>query len=205
VADGAQLSSWRLLARFAWEETLRGEVQETIEALRAQSLKLALLSGDDSARVEAVAKRLGIANALGDASPEAKLQAIQRLSDAGERVLYVGDGLNDAPALGGAAVSLALGAESAFARDAADLVSVRRDLRTVPFALGLAKSLERRLRRNLVWAVGYNVAAVPLAVAGLATPWQAALGMTLSSLFVLVHAQRLAGDGERWGAALWKA
>ena len=205
VADGAQPSGWRLVARFAWEERLRGEVKDALEALRAQGLRLALLSGDATPRVEAVAKQLGIGEALGDAAPEDKLRAIQRWTDAGERVLYVGDGLNDAPALGGATVSLALGAESAFARDAADLVSVRRDLRAVPFAVGVAKCLQRRLRRNIFWAVGYNVAAVPLAVAGLATPWLAALGMTLSSLVVLVQAQRLAGDGDRWGTALWKA
>jgi Cu2+-exporting ATPase len=205
VADGAQPSGWRLVARFAWEERLRSEVKDALEALRAQGLRLALLSGDATPRVEAVAKQLGIGEALGDAAPEDKLRAIQRWTDAGERVLYVGDGLNDAPALGGATVSLALGAESAFARDAADLVSVRRDLRAVPFAVGVAKCLQRRLRRNIFWAVGYNVAAVPLAVAGLATPWLAALGMTLSSLVVLVQAQRLAGDGDRWGTALWKA
>jgi Cu2+-exporting ATPase len=168
-------------------------------------VKLALLSGDHSDRVAAVAAELGLERWEGDATPEAKLDALARLRAEGERVLYVGDGLNDAPALGGAEVSLALGAESRFAQDAADMVSFRRDLRTVPYALGIARCLRRRLHRNLLWAAGYNVAAVPLAVTGLVTPWLAALGMTLSSLIVLVHAQRLARDGAQLRGALWKA
>jgi len=204
-ADAHSPSGWTLLARFQSQEALRPEAPEALAALRAQGVKLALLSGDSGDRVAGVAAELGIETWEGDATPEAKLEALARLRAAGERVLYVGDGLNDAPALGGAEVSLALGAESRFAQDAADMVSFRRDLRTVPYALGIARCLRRRLHRNLLWAVGYNVAAVPLAVAGLVTPWLAALGMTLSSLMVLVHAQRLARDGTQLRGALWKA
>lgn len=204
-ADPGSPSGWTLLARFQSQEALRPEVPEALAALRAQGVKLALLSGDQRDRVSAVAARLGIETWEGDATPETKLEVLGRLRAAGERVLYVGDGLNDAPALGGAEVSLALGAESRFAQDAADLVSFRRDLRTVPYTLGVARCLRRRLHRNLLWAAGYNVAAVPLAVAGLVTPWLAALGMTLSSLVVLVHAQRLARDADRLREALWKA
>ena len=204
-ADPQSPSGWTLLARFQSQETLRPEAPEALAALHAQGVKLALLSGDHSDRVAAVAAELGLERWEGDATPEAKLDALARLRAAGERVLYVGDGLNDAPALGGAEVSLALGAESRFAQDAADMVSFRRDLRTVPYALGIARCLRRRLHRNLLWAAGYNVAAVPLAVAGLVTPWLAALGMTLSSLIVLVHAQRLARDGAQLRGALWKA
>lgn len=198
-------TGWTLIARFQSQEALRPEVPEALAALRAQGVTLALLSGDHSDRVAAVAEQLGLEAWEGDATPEAKLEALRRWRDAGDRVLYVGDGLNDAPALGGAEVSLALGAESRFAQDAADMVSFRRDLRAIPYALGIARCLRRRLHRNLLWAAGYNVAAVPLAVAGLVTPWLAALGMTLSSLIVLVHAQRLARDGEQLGGALWKA
>ena len=204
-ADAHSPSGWTLLARFQSQEALRPEAPEALAALRAQGVKLALLSGDHGDRVAGVAAELGIETWEGDATPEAKLEALARLRAAGERVLYVGDGLNDAPALGGAEVSLALGAESRFAQDAADMVSFSRDLRTVPYALGIARCLRRRLHRNLLWAVGYNVAAVPLAVAGLVTPWLAALGMTLSSLMVLVHAQRLARDGTQLRGALWKA
>jgi len=203
-ADAESPSGWTLLARFQSQEALRPEAPEALAALRAQGVKLALLSGDHGDRVAAVAAELGLETWEGDATPEAKLEALARLRAAGERVLYVGDGLNDAPALGGAEVSLALGAESRFAQDAADIVSFRRDLRTVPYALGIARSQRRRLHRNLLWAAGYNVAAVPLAVAGFVTPWLAALGMTLSSLIVLVHAQRLARDGAQHRRGLWK-
>ena len=204
-ADAQSPSGWTLVARFQSQEALRPEVPEALAALRAQGVKLALLSGDHPDRVAAVARELGLETWEGDATPEGKLEALGRFRAAGERILYVGDGLNDAPALGGARVSLALGAESRFAQDAADIVSFRRDLRSVPYALGIARCLRRRLHRNLLWAAGYNLAAVPLAVAGLITPWLAALGMTLSSLMVLVHAQRLARDGAQLRGALWKA
>jgi len=170
-----------------------------VTALRELGLEPLLLSGDRSARVAAIANRLGIEHWHGDADPAAKLDWLRaRMHGApgrpAARVLYIGDGINDAPALGGATAALAVGSASEFARSAADLVLLRPDLAAVPELIRVARATRRRIRINLGWAIGYNLLALPLAMSGLITPWMAAIGMSVSSLLVTAGSAALLAE-----------
>ena len=178
-------------ARFAVAEGERPDAGAAVEALRALGLRLHLSSGDGARAVHAFAARMGIADPLSRQSPEDKLAYARRLQGEGRVVAMVGDGLNDAPVLAGADVSLAIGDGTALAQRAADLV-VGGSLRQLPAAIAIARRTQRIIRQNLAWALGYNLLALPLAAAGLVTPWLAALGMALSSLLVTLNALRLA-------------
>jgi Cu2+-exporting ATPase len=125
-------------------------------------------------------------------TPEQKLAFVRGLQAQGRRVAMVGDGLNDAPVLAGADVSLAVADGAALAQRAADLVATHPSLMRIPDAIVLARRTRKIIRQNLTWALGYNVLALPLAAAGLVTPWLAALGMAASSLAVTINALRLA-------------
>lgn len=177
-------------ARFDIAEGERPDAQAAVDALRGLGLRLHLASGDGARAVEAFAARLGIGAPLSRQSPEDKLAFARRLQAEGRIVAMVGDGLNDAPVLAGADVSLAIGDGTALAQRAADLV-VGGSLRQLPAAIDVARRTRRIIRQNLAWALGYNVLAIPLAAAGLVTPWLAALGMALSSLLVTGNALRL--------------
>ncbi len=123
--------------------------------------------------------------------PEAKLERLGELQAAGRVVLAVGDGINDAPLLRRADVSVAMGRGSALAQSGADLILVREDLGELPRTVALARRTRRIVRQNLGWSVAYNLAALPLAALGLIAPWQAAIGMSLSSIFVVANSLRL--------------
>ena len=138
-----------------------------------------------------MANALLIPEATGGMLPQDKLDAVEALRQQGAKVMMVGDGLNDAPVLAGADVSVAMQSGAALAQASADAVLLSGDLNTLPAARELAYKARRILRQNLGWAVGYNALAVPLAVAGLITPWLAAIGMSLSSLLVVGNALRL--------------
>ena len=194
---------WRELARFALTERLRPDALPMVQSLSALGLEALLLSGDRRARVAAVARRLGIRRWRSDADPAAKLDWLRArmtatLDRPAAQVLYVGDGINDAPALGGATAALAVGSASEFARRAADMVLLRPDLAAIPDLIRIARATRRRIRINLGWAIGYNLLALPLAMSGLITPWIAALGMSASSLLVTAGSAALlsgsAGD-----------
>src|SRR5690606_25116106 len=138
-----------------------------------------------------VAGQLGIAEARGRLSPSDKLAAVRSLQAGGHIVAMLGDGINDAPVLAGADVSLALAGGAALAHRAADLVVTGDSLVRVPQAIALARRSRRIVRQNLGWAIGYNALALPFAGAGLVPPWLAALGMAASSLLVTLNALRL--------------
>lgn len=177
--------------RFAFVEQQRQDAMAALQALRTQGVTLHLASGDAPASVQRFAHAMDLANAHARQTPEAKLALVRSLQQQGRVVAMVGDGLNDAPVLAGADVSLAIGDGAALAQRAADLVLAGSALGTVPATLGIARRTRRIIRQNLAWALGYNLLAIPLAATGNVTPWLAALGMALSSLAVTANALRL--------------
>lgn len=184
-------------ARFTVLENQRDDAESALAQLRELGLTVHLSSGDAAERVEAFARRLGIDRALARQAPEDKLAYARDLQQQGRVVAMVGDGLNDAPVLAGADVSIALGDGAALAHRAADLVTTGGSLLRIPASFALARKTRRIIHQNLAWAIGYNLLALPLAASGLVTPWLAALGMALSSLAVTLNALRLT----RWPAA----
>ena len=182
----------RAVARFSLRETERADAHAAIDLLKAQGLDIHLSSGDAEASVARFARHLGIADAAARQAPEAKLGRVRQLQQTGRVVVMVGDGLNDAPVLAGADVSIAVADGAALAQRAADFVTTGASLARIPAAVALARRTRRIIRQNLAWAIAYNVLALPLAAAGLVTPWLAALGMAVSSLTVTLNALRLA-------------
>lgn len=179
-------------ARFTLEEPPRKDAGDAIAALRGLGVEVHLSSGDAATAVTAFGDQLGIDHVASRQSPEDKLAGVRALQAGGKVVAMVGDGLNDAPVLAGADVSIAIGSGAALAHRAASLVLTAPSLLRIPAAIGLARRTRAIVRQNLAWALGYNIVAIPLAAAGLVTPWVAALGMAVSSLIVTLNALRLA-------------
>lgn len=181
----------RALARFRFTDRLRGESLMVVEGLRERGLKVHLLSGDRAARVGRVARTLAIESVQSEASPDDKLAFVRALQHEGRSVLMVGDGINDAPVLAGADVSVAVGQASALAKISADVVMLGGHLGQLNDLHTLAQDTRKIIRQNLGWAMLYNLLAIPLAAFGLVSAWVAALGMSLSSLLVAGNALRL--------------
>jgi Cu2+-exporting ATPase len=175
-----------------FDETLRADAREAVQALRREGLTVTLLSGDEAQRVARLAERLGLTDPIAAATPERKLEALREAQAGGRAVAMVGDGVNDAPVLAQADVSFAMAQGAQIARHAADAVLLSGRLGDVVHALRLARRTRRVMRQNLAWAALYNAACVPLALAGWLPPWAAGLGMALSSLVVIGHSMRLA-------------
>jgi Cu2+-exporting ATPase len=184
-------------ARFAFTDMVRPDARQAVEALRAQGLRVVLLSGDRPGSVAAVAARLGIAEFAAGCSPADKVARLRALAGEGRKVLMVGDGLNDAPALAAAFVSMSPSSAIDISQTAADLVFQGDRLAPVAEAVETARRADRLVRQNLAIAIGYNAVAVPLAMAGLVTPLVAAAAMSASSLTVSVNALRLRSDNGR--------
>ena len=180
-----------LAAWFELEDALRPEAESTLTALRAAGLRTALISGDHRAAVESVAARLGIEESHHDCSPEAKLEVIEAAQRRGERVLMIGDGINDAPVLAGADTSIAPAHGALLAQTSADVIMLGESLAPLTTAVAMARKTMRIVRQNLAWAIVYNALALPLAAAGFVPPWAAAIGMSASSLIVVLNALRL--------------
>ncbi len=180
-----------LLARFLLADTLRTDARPLVDGLRARGIETTIASGDSPAAVERAARELGVTRHLAGLSPEDKLEEAARLAASGERVLMVGDGVNDTPALAGAHVSVAMGRGAAAAAARADAVLIGDDPGRLLAALDVARFARRIVKQNLAWALGYNLVALPLAAAGMVPPWAAAIGMSLSSLAVAGNALRL--------------
>jgi Cu2+-exporting ATPase len=178
-------------AFFRLSDSVRAEASAMADELAATGIKLSIFSGDTPAAARRVGVALGIEDARGGLSPEDKHAALKTLQEAGETVAMVGDGVNDAPVLAQAQVSIAMGGGADLARANADVVLLGNDLRALPQGLALARRTVRIVRQNLAWAFAYNLLAIPLAMAGWVTPWMAGIGMSASSLLVVLNALRL--------------
>jgi Cu2+-exporting ATPase len=181
----------RLLARFTLSDQLREDAAEAVAALAGRGIPSAILSGDHPAAVAALAGSLGIRDYAARMSPDDKLAAIRTRQAGGLGVAMVGDGVNDAPVLAGADVSISLASGAQAAHQAADLVLTGGRLLRIAEALDTARRLQRVVRENFAWAIAYNLVMLPLALVGWLPPAIAALGMALSSLLVTLNALRL--------------
>ena len=179
------------LARFYISDSIRSDALAAINALKALGCTVSLLSGDDPVVAQSIAKQLGIENAAGRESPQTKLARVAALQAAGRVVCMVGDGVNDAPVLAHAQVSVAMGEGTELARTQADCVLLGQHLLVLPAALRLSRSARRTIRENLWWAILYNAIALPVAMCGFLTPWLAGIGMSFSSLWVVLNSLRL--------------
>jgi len=191
----AETSTWLargddVVARFRLADDLRPGAADAIRELRNMGLAIAILSGDNVGPVKKVAAELGIDDYHCNVSPENKLATI-RDAQQSDIVIMVGDGINDAPVLAGADISIAPANAAELAQTGADLIMLGDSLTPVVTALRLARKTMRIVRQNIVWAILYNALALPLAAFGLVPPWLAAIGMSMSSLIVVLNALRL--------------
>ncbi|MDF0530633.1 cation-translocating P-type ATPase [Tsukamurella sp. 8F] len=177
-------------------DDVKPDAAEAIRRLRSASVRTVLLTGDNRAAAEKVAAAVGIEDVRAEVLPDGKVAAIETLRAEGHTVAMVGDGVNDGPALATADLGLAVGTGTDVARAAADVVLMRDELVAVPDALGLSRATVGTIKANLLWAFGYNVAAIPVAALGLLNPLVAAGAMAFSSFFVVWNSLRL----RRFGA-----
>lgn len=179
------------LADFYLSDRLRPETASAIQALQAQGVAVTMLSGDAQAVCDNVAQEVGIKQVFGGLSPEQKLQHLKRAQARNEVVAMIGDGVNDAPVLAGAQVSIAMGQGTQLAQASADMVLLSENLSHFVSSIEQAKRTVMIIKQNLAWAVLYNLTALPLAAMGMVPPWLAAIGMSASSLVVVLNALRL--------------
>ena len=189
LAAGQSLA--RLVRRARCGETQRGA--RSSDNSSSRDLKIFLVTGDNSLTAASIAKQAGIAaeNVFAEVRPEQKAEFVKKLQAQGERVAFVGDGINDAPALTQADLGIAVSRASDVAREAADIILLKSEIEAVPEALGLARATLRTIKQNLFWAFFYNALGVPLAALGFISPIFCAAAMGVSDLIVIGNALRL--------------
>lgn len=181
----------RPLAWIALADEARPDATDLVRVLKARGIAVELLSGDQSGSVAQLASHLGIEKFMAGAKPDDKLSRLSQCQASGDKVLMVGDGINDIPVLAGADVSVAMASASDLAQTRADAVLLNNRLEVLAEALVLAKRTRAIIQQNLRFSLVYNLVALPLAAAGMVPPWLAAIGMTVSSLVVVFNALRL--------------
>ncbi len=185
------LGSDRPLAWFRLEDQQRPEAMDTVKELKSMGYETVMLTGDPSGEGARLGSRLGIEQVFPGLSPEDKVAQISRLQREGRHVLMVGDGINDAAAMGIADVSVAVSPVDTFVQSSADATLLADDLRVLTRTVRYAVKVRRIIGENILWAITYNLCAIPLAITGLVEPWMAALGMSLSSVLVVLNSRRL--------------
>jgi Cu+-exporting ATPase len=182
-----------LLGLFAVKDAVKPGARPVVEQLQRQGLKVYLVTGDNPLTAASIAKQTGIApaNVFAEVRPEQKAELVRKLQQAGERVAFVGDGINDAPAIEQADLGIAVSRASDIAREAADIILLNSEIEAVPESLGLARAALRTIKQNLFWAFFYNALGVPLAALGFMSPILCAAAMGVSDLVVIGNALRL--------------
>ena len=186
----------QLAATFALKDAVKPGAQEVVSSLQRVGLRAWMVTGDNPRTAKSIAQQVGIASehVFAEVAPERKAGIVTDLQKRGERVAFVGDGINDAPALEQADLSIAVSRASDIAREAADIILLKSDIEAVPESIGLARATLRTIKQNLFWAFFYNAAAIPLAVFGFMSPVLCAAAMGLSDIVVIGNALRL----RRW-------
>jgi Cu+-exporting ATPase len=187
----------KLLAAIALTDPLKARAAEVVGWLRKNGLHAYVVSGDNQTVVRSIAAAAGIPpeNVFAEVRPEAKADIVAGLQGAGERVAFIGDGINDAPALAMADLGIAVTRASDVAREAADILLLKADIEAIPQALDICQSTLRTIKQNLFWAFFYNAAAIPLAAAGMLPPVACAAAMAISDLCVIGNSLRLLCKG----------
>jgi Cu+-exporting ATPase len=187
----------KLIGLLALRDTLKASAGEVIQQLEAQGKRVYLVTGDGRLTASAIARQAGIRaeNVFAEIRPESKAKIVRELQERGERVAFIGDGINDAPALEQADLGIAVAQASDVAREAADIILLKSDIHAIPEALALAQATLRTIKQNLFWAFFYNAAGIPLAALGFMSPVFSALAMGLSDLIVIGNALRLRRRG----------
>ena len=180
-----------ILAVFTLKESLRNGVKPLINYLREQNITLSLYSGDRQESVNDLAQTLEIKDAKGGCKPDQKLKYLNDHINSGKTVAMIGDGINDSPALSQAHLAIACSGNVNLSSANADIVLINKSIDTLQLAHRFANKTSRIIRQNITWAIIYNVCAVPAAVMGWVPPWLAGIGMSLSSVIVVINTSRL--------------
>lgn len=181
----------QVLAAFVLADAIRPGVGQLMASLRERRIKVSILSGDRASSVQYFADVAGIISWRSDLTPEGKLAALREMQQQGNVVAMVGDGINDAPVLAGAQVSFAMGNGTQMARASGDIILLGENLQEIDHAIATGRFTVSVVRQNFTWALAYNAVALPFAAVGLIAPWMAAIGMSVSSLIVILNALRL--------------
>lgn len=179
------------LCLFRFQDEIRTEAQDIVQILQRWCKNIAMLTGDRNTVAIKVANSIGIDTVYADRTPSQKLEVVRELNNCGAKTAMIGDGINDAPVMAGASVSIAMSDTANITSANADILLINKDLSSLVKALDLASETTKVIRQNITWAIAYNIIAIPLAALGYVPPWVAAIGMSASSALVILNSSRL--------------